>query len=867
MGPICPPSSPALEPLRISFTRQIPRRRDAPIKRAASLCLLVVTALPAVYSLALTGRSLGRRDTFGRLSRRRIQRGSLTARNGLPNRYHCSSAGSTSSLGMVMSIPETTPSPSQSSSSSSSSGEIPESNSDKEQLSFPSARTQNSQKDNKQHKKPYKQGRKRKYIRKREKTKYEKERDKMRMKRQAEYEQVRNTTSAPSLWSFEALFPAPVWDEETRHRDLYEVNERDSETYKRQMKKAGALKSDITVPSMKQPMKRIFDEPRLSNDTVSVTSVKNDSNNTVAANATQPMVDRALSRMVEDRMYGFRRSQAGDFQYDTSLLSDGAVQFRDGVRLGNPLKVNADRLNYHAKRELSRGHIEEAQELYERAIAIDPRDGRAYLGLSRVAQRRRDFVTAKEYLKAGIANSIKPSDSLTNGSSAGIESGGNPYLLQAMGCLEERLGHLAEAEAMFISAVRSRPCHAAAWVSLAQLRTRKLRQGANSGRMCYQTAERELRLSGLPQSSHVYTAWASMEYKKAGEHRRARELFRKALECDPRCSAAWLQLGVMESDLQNWDKAQECFEEVLTYDKRNSRVLQAYAIMESKRPDGYSREVIDLFERALKANPRDGGVLQAYALYVAKLGDIGAARNLLRGGTEVSKRHAPLWQAWGVLETRHGTPENARDVFQQGIWACAQSSGGQSGGRRCARLWQAWGVLEAREGDYSAARRCFSRALDADNRNVPAITAWTKMEEEIGNHADARSIFERALKQFPASSDDKMTVWRAYEVMEERAGNLKEAQLIFNRSMRETMNANNDVLAEKPDEKLEPPPSVEKVLKRNNEVEVSSWRTTGEEFGGEVWMNQGSIEGKVPPATMKKKNSESSSRSKKGDNV
>jgi len=188
-----------------------------------------------------------------------------------------------------------------------------------------------------------------------------------------------------------------------------------------------------------------------------------------------------------------------------------------------------------------------------------------------------------------------------------------------------------------------------------------------------------------------------------------------------------------------------------------------------------------------------------YLLYVF-LCIYAAMHRRLRGGTEVSKRHAPLWQAWGVLETRHGTPENARDVFQQGIWACAQSSGGQSGGRRCARLWQAWGVLEAREGDYSAARRCFSRALDADNRNVPAITAWTKMEEEIGNHADARSIFERALKQFPASSDDKMTVWRAYEVMEERAGNLKEAQLIFNRSMRETMNANNDVLAEKPDE-------------------------------------------------------------------
>ena len=99
--------------------------------------------------------------------------------------------------------------------------------------------------------------------------------------------------------------------------------------------------------------------------------------------------------------------------------------------------------------------------------------------------------------------------------------------------------------------------------------------------------------------------------------------------------------------------------------------------------------------------------------------------------------------AWGVLETRHGTAADARDICQQEIWACAQSSGGQSGGRHCARLWQAWGVQKAREHDYDAARRCFSRALDEeDRRNVAAVTAWKLMEEELGKFNDAKLIFE-----------------------------------------------------------------------------------------------------------------------------
>ena len=47
----------------------------------------------------------------------------------------------------------------------------------------------------------------------------------------------------------------------------------------------------------------------------------------------------------------------------------------------------------------------------------------------------------------------------------------------------------------------------------------------------------------------------------------------------------------------------------------------------------------------------------------------------LNRATQVDPKHAPAWQAWGVLETRHGTPSVARDIFQQGIWAYAQSGG------------------------------------------------------------------------------------------------------------------------------------------------------------------------------------------------
>lgn len=583
--------------------------------------------------------------------------------------------------------------------------------------------------------------------------------------------------------------------------------------------------------------------PDVSSSCTLLLRSKNKNETTLTTTTTTGRVDPLLTQMVEDRVYGYRRLPSGDLQYETSLLSDGAaVQFREGVRLGNPLPVNADVLTYLAKKELQHGRVEESAELYEKAVTTDPADGRAYLGLSKCAERRRDFDLARKWLLQGVARSVS-----MNGPYP--DRGANPFLLQALGCLEEKLGHLAQAEALYKEAAKSRPCHAAAWVSLAVLRTRKLGCPVSAGRVCFQSAERELQVAGKPASAYVYTSWANLEYHKAGDKARARELFQKALNIDPRCSAAWLQLGVLEAACSNWEQAETCFETVLKFDQRNSRVLQAYALMEAKRPAGDSRKAIGLFERALQANPRDAGVLQPYALYVADLGDLDSARNLLRRGTAVNKRHAAVWQAWGVLETRYGNATEARKIFQEGIWACGQLTGGQSGGYHCDRLWQAWGVLEAKEGQHAAARRCFSRALDANGRNVPAFTAWAHMEEQLGSVKDARMIFERALHKFSPGSDDKMALWRSYELMEQRLGNVEAAQNVYQRSVRETfaMKDESEIMASVSQSKL---PDLNLLLNddgtkktgKKSEFEVVRWESTG----GEVWMNERAIEARVP---------------------
>jgi hypothetical protein len=94
------------------------------------------------------------------------------------------------------------------------------------------------------------------------------------------------------------------------------------------------------------------------------------------------------------------------------------------------------------------------------------------------------------------------------------------------------------------------------------------------------------------------------------------------------------------------------------------------------------------------------------------------------------------------------------------------------------------------------------------------------------------------LKLFPSPSDDKMAIWRAWEIMEEQSGNTRAAQLVFQRSMRDSMSSREEAL-----------------IPSNANVDVltaTADMTEINDFDAEVWMNNGSIEGKLPPSIMKK---------------
>jgi hypothetical protein len=88
--------------------------------------------------------------------------------------------------------------------------------------------------------------------------------------------------------------------------------------------------------------------------------------------------------------------------------------------------------------------------------------------------------------------------------------------------------------------------------------------------------------------------------------------------------------------------------------------------------------------------------------------------------------------------------------------------------------------------------------------------------------------------------------------MEQRLGNVREAQNVYQRSMRENFTVEDEVFKDDMPRRGSSKKQTEmnKVLKRSNEVEVVRW---GDSLGGEIWMNNGSIEAKVPQSVLQKK--------------
>lgn len=395
-----------------------------------------------------------------------------------------------------------------------------------------------------------------------------------------------------------------------------------------------------------------------------------------------------------------------------------------------PLKINQDILLYQARamrhRALKTRKRDDrvslrlaAIRVFERAKAVDPADGRAYVGIAQVLRALGDHDAARQVYQDGCD----------------ATGGDNAYIWQAWATLEENAGDVAKARQLYDAAIAADKTHAAAWHGWGML---EKSQGN------FQRA-RDLLVKGLrlvPPSRanpHLYQSLGMMAAER-GRMSEAREFFNEGSKTEAgRASAAlWHAWAMLEAREGNGDRARKLFQRGLAADPDNKYVWLSWSVFEAR--EGFVQRSRSLLSKGCKLNPGDPPLLQALARLEAGDGNMQTARTLFEQGTKLDPQHQANWQAWAIAEWRAGEVDRARELFQRGVWVAPRS-------KNACLLFQAWGILEEREGSIPLSRQLYKCAVQADPSSEKAWLSWALMEENQGNDIRAGELRNLCVQQ------------------------------------------------------------------------------------------------------------------------
>lgn len=368
------------------------------------------------------------------------------------------------------------------------------------------------------------------------------------------------------------------------------------------------------------------------------------------------------------------------------------------------------------------GSVDEAQRLFEEALATDALHGVAYNAYGRMEARRGELDAARKVYERGL------------------EVAASASVFHGFGQLELRHGrNPARARELFRrGAMLSREDTSFIWHSWGMMELSG-RAVANAREVFDGAMKRYPRNSRVLVGAALAAAASSRTVRS--DENRARALFKQAVAADPTHAHAWQTWGVFELRRGRVDAAVALFRRGLRLCPRHGALWQAWGVLETNRGDfGRARQ---LFRRGAEACPGHVHVFQAWACMEVRAGSIDRARELLDEALKSDSSHGPVWNAYGLLEARHGTLARARQNFMTGIRRSAYH----------APLYRTFGQTEAEAGHYDRARYLFEEGLRVDPLHAPLYHALAKFEAMIGNVDGLAKLREKAEKYFGSEEE------------------------------------------------------------------------------------------------------------------
>jgi tetratricopeptide (TPR) repeat protein len=255
---------------------------------------------------------------------------------------------------------------------------------------------------------------------------------------------------------------------------------------------------------------------------------------------------------------------------------------------------------------------------------------------------------------------------------------------------------------------------------------------------------------------------------RAGDLRRAEQLYRRVLESNAVNADAWPLLAAVLQSQNKHAEAANAYQHALRLrpDSPDLCCGLASALAALNRRD----EAEDQYRRALRLQPGHADALAQLGLLLAERGRLDEAVALLRQATQARPDFAPAWQNLGVALAQQGKPEEAARALEEAVRVKPDYA---EAFYNLGNVLQTMGRRDEALAKYREAARLRPKYGEALNNLGLLLT-------EAGKHGEAAVILQQAVRLRPQAVEGHNNLGLAYTAL----GRFVEAEACFQEALR-----------------------------------------------------------------------------------
>jgi crooked neck len=252
-----------------------------------------------------------------------------------------------------------------------------------------------------------------------------------------------------------------------------------------------------------------------------------------------------------------------------------------------------------------------------------------------------------------------------------------------------------------------------------------------------------------PRNLNLWLKLAEMEMRHRNINR-ARNVWDRAVQLLPRHDQLWYKYAYMEEQLGNYAGCRQVFERWMQWEPP-MQAWQTYVNFEMRYNE--KDRARSIYQRMVSVHPTVDAWLK-YAKYEEKYGIVDSTREVYEAAVDRLEEHVvdeELFLAFARFETRSKEVERARAIYKYALDCIPKA--------QASTLYSAFVQFEKQHGDRKGvedviiAKRRFKYEGDikADSLNYDVWFDYIRLEEAEGEVDRARELFERAIAQVPSS--------------------------------------------------------------------------------------------------------------------